>query len=194
MFKHLSGTISYFKIHCKVLYWARVPEGKGWLGWSVWRGHELLSANNSLVPHSATANLLHFLCGLHSACPFSEVMGNTGCFGQCIVVSFSPTCKCISPHVSSCASSCVSFGVSCPQASAALLSAFEHGCHEQLCSRFWGVMGYFLQQCETYGSSCEQHWAVSHFCPHRSTLQPLSPKNTASFPKANSSQKREKLW
>lgn len=73
------------------------------------------------------------------------------------------------------------------------LSAFEHRCHEQLCFRFWGVMGCFPQQCERHGPSCDQHWAVIHLCPHRSTLQFLSTQNTASFPKENSSQKREKL-
>lgn len=49
MSNHPSGTISYFKIHCKVLYWVRVPEVKGWLGWSAGRGHELLSAPTFLL-------------------------------------------------------------------------------------------------------------------------------------------------
>lgn len=142
-----------------------------------------------MVSYLPTANFLNFLCGLHSACPFSEAMGNTGCFGQCIMVSFSTTCKCISSRFLMCLLLCVLWSLLTPS----VCCSFQCICAQMPWATLLQILGcdglHSLTVWETYGSSCDQHWAVIHLCPHRSTLQPLSTQNTASFPKENSSQK-----
>lgn len=178
-FNHLSG-ISYFKSTVKYCIGPRFQ--KWGCGWGE-RGHEGPSANNSLVSYLPTVNCLHFLCGLHSVCHFSEALGNTACFGQCTEVSFSTPCRCIS----SCAFSCVS----CLQCLLLFKCIWAQVPWETLL-QLLGCDGLLsLTVWETYGSSCDQHWAVIHLCSHRSTLQPLS--THASFPMENSSQKKEKV-
>lgn len=163
---------------------------RGLQGWPVWGGHELPCANDSLISCLPTVNFPCFPCGLHLVPPFSEAMGNTECLGQCIVVSFSTTCKRISSHISSCAS----FSVSRPY----WLPLFVNCIWAQVP---WAPLleilacdGLFSSVSETAGSSCDQYWAVHHPCPHRSILQPLPIQNPAIFPNKNSSKKRKKLW
>lgn len=167
IFNHLSGIISYFKIHCKVLYWARVPEVKWWLGWSVWRGHELLSANNSLVSY---CQLPSFSVWMALSLSLQWGNGKYRMFWSVHSVSFSTTCKCISSHFLMCLLLCVLWSLLPPSVSCFFKCIWAH---EQLCFRFWGVMGCFLRLCGRHMdpavTSIGQLFTFAH------TGQPCSP-------------------
>lgn len=71
------------------------------------------------------------------------------------------------------------------------LSAFEHRCHEQLCFRFWGVMGCFLQQCERHGPSCDQHGQLFTFAHTGQPCSSSPPKTLQVFPRKTAAKKEK---